>query len=413
MEATRDQQELQSQMDILMQADAENKVRNRKLYLILDLDETLVYSQRMKPGAVPVGHQIMVHNQPFDMVLRPGLEHFLKVIQKQFVVFMYTMGDEGYTHAVLDVIDPQRAYFRGGVCSWRDTESRLYKFMSRLACDKDMAVIIDDTIDVWRDSLPNLLLTRRFVGDPMDDGLQLLCFKLMELHSGYYAGSDAPAWSPTRSTSAVLSGLRATLLEGCVIAFTGLVADQSEETLANQPLCSLVRLYGGVVTLDVDEATHLVARKKEGWKSATKIRRALQRQETDASFRAVWDHWLLDSICTFQRQAEINYAVRLDEEEVEYIVPGRLDVAPAPAPAAIADDGGGRLSSILGAVSKTQGQQGYPQMRGQPGAMGEPMRKRPREAEEGLPPSQRADQNPDRARLSVADYLKSKTAPPG
>ena len=114
-EATRDQQELQSQMDILMQADAENKVRNRKLYLILDLDETLVYSQRMKPGAVPVGHQIMVHNQPFDMVLRPGLEHFLKVIQKQFVVFMYTMGDEGYTHAVLDVIDPQRAYFRGAI----------------------------------------------------------------------------------------------------------------------------------------------------------------------------------------------------------------------------------------------------------------------------------------------------------
>ena len=114
-EATQSQQELQQQMDILMQADAENKVRNRKLYLILDLDETLVYSQRMKPGAVPVGHQIMVHNQPFDMVLRPGLEHFLKVIQKQFVVFMYTMGDEGYTHAVLDVIDPQRAYFRGAI----------------------------------------------------------------------------------------------------------------------------------------------------------------------------------------------------------------------------------------------------------------------------------------------------------
>ena len=112
-DAAQSQTELQSQMDILMQADAENKQRNRKLYLILDLDETLVYSQRMKPGAVPVGHQIMVHNQPFDMVLRPGLEHFLKVIQKTFVVFMYTMGDDAYTHAVLDVIDPQREYFRG------------------------------------------------------------------------------------------------------------------------------------------------------------------------------------------------------------------------------------------------------------------------------------------------------------
>eukprot|EP00964_Phaeocystis_antarctica_P132596 scaffold96716_cov48-Phaeocystis_antarctica.AAC.1 len=111
-EATQSQPELQSQMDILMQADAENKLRNRKLYLILDLDETLVYSQRLKPGAVPVGHQIMVHNQPFDMVLRPGLETFLKLVQKTYVVFMYTMGDEAYTHAVLDAIDPQRHYFR-------------------------------------------------------------------------------------------------------------------------------------------------------------------------------------------------------------------------------------------------------------------------------------------------------------
>ena len=114
-EATQSQPELQSQMDILMQADAENKLRNRKLYLILDLDETLVYSQRLKPGAVPVGHQIMVHNQPFDMVLRPGLETFLKLVQKTYVVFMYTMGDEAYTHAVLDVLDPQRHYFRGAI----------------------------------------------------------------------------------------------------------------------------------------------------------------------------------------------------------------------------------------------------------------------------------------------------------
>ena len=423
-----------------------------------------------------------------------------------------------------------------------------------MACDKNMSVIIDDTIDVWRDSLPNLLLTRRFVGDPMDDGLQLLCHWLVQLHAGYYAALR-PDGTPTLTTPEVLTDLRGNLLEGCVIAFTGLVADQSQEVLANQPLCALVRLYGAEVTLDVDDATHLVARKKEGWKSATKIRRALQRQEvqpppprpprppppcltlpsrlpvsprhtqmqsthphygfaqhppylgsftpcacfvrstphpppplrqTDPSFRAVWDHWLLDSICTFKRQSEINYAVRLDEEEVEYIVPGRLDAAPAPMPPSIADDGpgckskggatrggkgawpgagrghrlfrrvfflvcssvpspplacarcpsrsagGGRLSSILGAVSKTQGQQGYPQqMRGQPGAVSElprhavldspgislspavgtlPLRKRPREAEEAPPP--RAE-NPDRARLSVADYLKSKTAPPG
>ena len=88
--------------------------------------------------------------------------------------------------------------------------------------------------------------------------------------------------------------------------------------------------------------------------------------------------------------------------------------------------GGGRLSDILGAVSKTRG---YPQMRvQQPAAVGEllrhaadspgislspaaptlPLRKRPREAEE-VPIPLRAE----KSRLSVADYLlKSKTGRP-
>jgi len=45
-EAGADGPELQGQMDVLMQADAENKLKNKKLYLILDLDETLVFSSR-------------------------------------------------------------------------------------------------------------------------------------------------------------------------------------------------------------------------------------------------------------------------------------------------------------------------------------------------------------------------------
>ena len=36
-----------------------------------------------------------------------------------------------------------------------------------------MTLIVDDSIDVWGDDLPNLCLTRRFVGDKLDDGLQL------------------------------------------------------------------------------------------------------------------------------------------------------------------------------------------------------------------------------------------------
>lgn len=80
---------------------------------VLDLDETLVYSRRLEPGAAPIGTQIFVRGQPFDMVLRPGLAHFLEMVSTSFTVFLYTMGDTDYTQAVLRVIDPESRYFQG------------------------------------------------------------------------------------------------------------------------------------------------------------------------------------------------------------------------------------------------------------------------------------------------------------
>ena len=97
----------------LIPADAAGKLRHQKLYLVLDLDETLVYSKRMEAGATPLGTGISVRGQPFDMQPRPGLHHFLQTVVQNFIVFLYTMGDEDYTTAVLRVIDPESKFFRG------------------------------------------------------------------------------------------------------------------------------------------------------------------------------------------------------------------------------------------------------------------------------------------------------------
>ena len=108
-----DDDAIERSAEILGAADAENKLHHRKLYLVLDLDETLVFSQRLEPGAAPVGTQITVRGQPFDVVLRPGLKFFLNSAQKNFIIFLYTMGDAEYTRAVLDVIDPDHSIFTG------------------------------------------------------------------------------------------------------------------------------------------------------------------------------------------------------------------------------------------------------------------------------------------------------------
>ena len=97
----------------LIPADADAKLHRRKLYLVLDLDETLVYSQRMEAGATPKGTQIFVRGQAFDMITRPGLQYFLRSAHQNYVCYLYTMGDQDYTQAVLKVIDPTGKYFKG------------------------------------------------------------------------------------------------------------------------------------------------------------------------------------------------------------------------------------------------------------------------------------------------------------
>ena len=108
---------IESAAETLIPIDADNKLHRQKLYLVLDLDETLVYSQRMEPGAAPKGTQISVRGIAFDCIMRPGLPHFLRQVHQNYVVFLYTMGDEDYTNAVLRVIDPEGIYFHGGVCA--------------------------------------------------------------------------------------------------------------------------------------------------------------------------------------------------------------------------------------------------------------------------------------------------------
>ena len=90
------------------------------------------------------------------MVVRPGLEQFLRVTSQSYVVYMYTMGDEDYAKAVLRVIDPRNVYFSGGVCCWNPQESRTHKELGRVVCEPSMALIVDDSPDVWSRDLRNL-----------------------------------------------------------------------------------------------------------------------------------------------------------------------------------------------------------------------------------------------------------------
>ena len=158
------------------------------------------------------------------------------------------------------------------------------KTLLRPACERRMSLIVDDTVDVWANDLANLCITRRFVGDQLDDGLQLLSWQLEAAHRAFFADSPAegysysPALAAPPSVFSVLADARGQLLAGCSIALTGVVNGLGhEDGLEQVPLAVLIKLYGGALTTSLEHATHLVARRKDGWQNSPKIRKALAR----------------------------------------------------------------------------------------------------------------------------------------
>ena len=100
-------------------------------------------------------------------------------------------------------------------------------------------------------------------------------------------------------------------------------------------------------------------------------------QDGDPGFYAVWDHWLLDTLSSWQRQAEGSYSIEMDDER-------------APSPLSRQQQEEGRLAAEAGVPSAEpamlDGEKPEPDD-GDEGGDGMPPRKRPR-AELGVIPNQ-------------------------
>ncbi|KIK70552.1 hypothetical protein GYMLUDRAFT_253918 [Collybiopsis luxurians FD-317 M1] len=88
---------------------------------------------------------------------RPCWREFLLEMAGIFEMHVYTMGTRAYAEEVCAAIDPDGAAFGGRILSRDESGSLTQKSLQRLfPCDTSMVIIIDDRADVW-DWSPNLL----------------------------------------------------------------------------------------------------------------------------------------------------------------------------------------------------------------------------------------------------------------
>ncbi|KAG0311893.1 Carboxy-terminal domain (CTD) phosphatase [Dissophora globulifera] len=152
----------------LEQDTVDRLLKEGKLSLIVDLDQTLIHATVgaaidewvNAQGEMPKDIRMFPlpdSPTPYYIKLRPHLETFLKKVTSLYELHIYTMGTRNYAAAVANVIDPDGKFFSQRILSRDENSSMTQKTIERLfPCDTSMVVVIDDRADVWQYS-PNLV----------------------------------------------------------------------------------------------------------------------------------------------------------------------------------------------------------------------------------------------------------------
>jgi len=150
-------------------------LKERKLTLVVDLDQTIIHTcvektiGEWKADPTNPNHEAVKDIEPFQLTgddnpdiwyyvkTRPGLKDFLNTLAEKFEMHIYTMGTRQYALAVAKIVDPDGHFFKDRVIS-RDESRMSWKNLGRLfPSSTDMVVIIDDRSDVWPKNRANLI----------------------------------------------------------------------------------------------------------------------------------------------------------------------------------------------------------------------------------------------------------------
>ncbi|XP_033754452.1 RNA polymerase II subunit A C-terminal domain phosphatase-like [Pecten maximus] len=148
----------------LGKADEDRLLKNRKLVLLVDLDQTLIHTtnDNIPANLKDVNHFQLPHGNSqmwYHTRIRPQTLHFLETVSKMYELHICTFGVRMYAHTIARFLDPEGKFFSHRILS-RDEcfnqNSKTANLKALFPCGDYMVCIIDDREDVWNFS-PNLI----------------------------------------------------------------------------------------------------------------------------------------------------------------------------------------------------------------------------------------------------------------
>ncbi|KAM1358859.1 hypothetical protein ACFX15_045073 [Malus domestica] len=323
------------EIDRLRKTDIKKSLRHKKLYLVLDLDHTLLNSTHLNHMSaeeeylhsqidslqdVSKGSLFRVDIMHMMTKLRPFVRTFLKEASEMFEMYIYTMGERAYALEMARLLDPRKEYFGDRVISRDDGTQKHQKGLDIVLGQDNAVVILDDTENAWTKHKDNLILMERyhfFSSSCKQFGFR--CKSLSELRSDESEPEGALATVlevlkrvhnmffhelednlVERDVRQVLKTVKKDVLKGCKIVFSH--EFPSNVDAENQPLWKMAEQLGASCSTQVDPSvTHVVSgdagTEKSKW--AVKEKKFLVNKQ-----------WIEAANYMWQKQAEEKFPVK-------------------------------------------------------------------------------------------------------
>ncbi|ORD99661.1 FCP1 [Hepatospora eriocheir] len=140
---------------------------NKKMVLLLDLDQTLLHTKVVSKYdlhnklSIVYNHKFILGDDIHYVKYRPYLFSFLNKLSKLYELHVYTMGTRLYAQAILAHIDPEKKYFGNRVVTRTENLRTLYKSIKRITTVDKNVLSLDDRLDVWN-FIPNTIVIKPF-----------------------------------------------------------------------------------------------------------------------------------------------------------------------------------------------------------------------------------------------------------
>ncbi|CAI9296738.1 unnamed protein product [Lactuca saligna] len=328
------------EIDRLRDRDMKNLLRHKKLYLVLDLDHTLLNSTRFSDITQEEGY-LLNQNDPMQdalkgslfklpsmhMVtkLRPYVHTFLKEASKLFEMSIYTMGERSYALEMANLLDPGRVYFDSRVIAQGDCTQRHQKGLDVVLGKESAVLILDDTEVVWKHK-DNLIVMERYHffasscrqfgyrskslselrSDESDaDGALATVLKVLKRVHTMFFDPELGENFDGRDARQMLRAVRSEILKGCKIVFSRVFPTQFQAE--NHQLWVVAERLGATCTTEVDSSvTHVIS---------TDIGTEKSRWAVQEKKFLVEPRWLEAANLRWERQPEEKFPVVKEVKE--------------------------------------------------------------------------------------------------